>query len=349
MAKLTYKNPEEASDITIRLMKVNSMTASKDAIPYSEEIELTFEGEGATEDTPTEHTFTIGERGYYAVFVEDDDEFVYDDDFGVHVLNFDGTSQPSVRGYNIIETPNSIILKLFISDEDNTATELSRLVFELNYAFIKSGDDVPFNYIQTPLRAHSAIKRAQAYHNPILELDAPKSALNSLDAHNKAVITDPLYYQHKLYFMGDTVVIPKLYDDEDLELVFRVRASYIGSREGFNTVSSTFQVPVKGIEVDRPVIAFDSETPSDPTSARAYVVAITGTFDPATVEDVSNWELKFNDVKQGIDSVSLSKDTVVISFEKNAEVGDIVFIQALAAAFSDYHTDSNVISYEVAK
>ena len=104
---------------------------------------------------------------------------------------------------------------------------------------------------------------------------------------------------------------------------------------------------IKGIEVDRPVIAFDSETPPDPTSA--YVVAITGTFDPATVENVSNWELKFNDVKQDIDSVSLSKDTVVISFEKYAEVGDIVFIQALAAAFSDYHTDSNVISYEVAK
>ena len=145
--------------------------------------------------------------------------------------------------------------------------------------------------------------------------------------------------------MGDTIVIPKLYDDEDLELIFRVRASYIGSREGFNTVSSTFRIELKDF-VDRPIIAFDSEAPSDGT--KAYIVATTGTLDPSTFEDVSNWELKFNGIKQGIDNASLYYENIVaISFEKQAEVGDIVSIQALAAAFSDYDADSNIISYEV--
>lgn len=206
--------------------------------------------------------FTPTLSGIYGVGTKaegSEDDYVLDDDYAPRYIypgNPNG-HKPVIKGFSIAEFNDFYRVRFCITDDMNSDVYFQNYMFELLYAYIDGEETdyqagvTEFASSKTPtftsarVRNSSSPSRADIkYPYPVMIIDDRK-AYDS--AHNIKAASDLLYFQHKMMYLGDTVMIPKIEGQSEpgRYLIFAVRRREIGKpMSEISEMSGTYIMPI---------------------------------------------------------------------------------------------------------
>lgn len=247
---ILYTNETEDT-LDYRVVLVNSMTSTT-GLPVYQVKSLKA---GAS------FSFTPITAGYYGIMssAEGEDSYEMVSDYAVRFVSLGSEAAAihnnGIQGFTILELGDFYKLKLTLTDDINSGVDYQNFMFEMLYAYVKEDDlGSPMLDARKTKNVPSIVERAtrknssgvlSEYASGTMLID---DTIEYSEGHNVAVRDDALKYQHKMYFLGDECMIPKIPGQAVVgnHLIFalkrrRLASNLVGSMTGTYSMEITIE------------------------------------------------------------------------------------------------------------
>jgi hypothetical protein len=303
MNYISYQNTGEAAIDCAVIMLSGSSQA--EGIVIKEFLDLGA-GEGIA--------YTPSLSGMYGVGTKaegSEDDYVLNEDYAPRYIYPSETNghKPIIKGFSIAEFNDFYRVRFCITDDMNSDVYFQNYMFELLYAYVDGEEEdyqagvTQFASGKSPLLIASRIRNSSLPSRDQIKYPYPVMIIRDTtdyeSPHNIKAASDLLYFQHKMMYLGDTVMIPKIEGQSEpgRYLIFAVRRREISKpMSEISEVSGTYIMPI-ALDLT-PVILEQSKTVSStPAVATAKASCVlSGANDSTLTMTATNGGSKYNDL-----------------------------------------------------
>lgn len=251
MNYISYQNTgEEAIDCAVIMLAGSSQA---EGIVIKEFLDLGA-GEGIAYTPTLSGMYGVGTKAEGS-----EDDYVLDADYEPRYISpgDNNTIKPLVKGFSIAEFNDFYRVRFCITDDMNSDVHFQNFMFELLYAYVDGEEEdyqagvTQFASSKSPLLTNTRVRNSSSTSRDQIKYPYPvmiiKDEVEYESAYNLKASSDLLYFQHRMMFLGDTVMIPKIVGQSEpgRYLIFAVRRRPINApMSEVSVMSQTFIMPI---------------------------------------------------------------------------------------------------------